>query len=421
MNQPRVYFQEFLARSGSYVLIASILARLLSFLASWFALQLIDHVELGIVIFAFNIISFFIPIGGFGLHQSLIRYGALAKTDKEKNDLFIYTLRKGLNASFILILLIIVGSFVVQFSFEKTRIYLITLSFIIVPMYFFELIKIQFRLKHDNKNFAYSELVYNIILVITVLILSHFYSEKGYVAALLLTPILTSILFLGKLKINYKDYQKLTVTNFAFYKYGFFASLSNVVTQLLFVIDIILIGYLLNDAEMITNYKYVSLIPLSILFLPRAFIATDFVFFTEKIYDKNYIKKYVIGYISFFSIISLATLCVSFFFSDEILQLFGQEFKQYTDSFLILIMGVCGILMLRGLFGNLLSSIGKAHINYAIASIALVINIISNYYLIPIYGIKGAAITSAALMWFTGIISCVWFYLLYHNINASKT
>jgi O-antigen/teichoic acid export membrane protein len=83
----------------------------------------------------------------------------------------------------------------------------------------------------------------------------------------------------------------------------------------------------------------------------------------------------------------------------------------YADSFLILIMGIVGIYIFRGLFGNLLSSIGKIELNYYIISIAIVINIISNYYLIPLYGIKGAAITSAILMWFTGILS--WLSFLY--------
>lgn len=79
-------------------------------------------------------------------------------------------------------------------------------------------------------------------------------------------------------------------------------------------------------------------------------------------------------------------------------------------------LGISGIFILRGLFGNLLSSIGKAHINYYIASIALIINIISNYYLIPKYGIKGAAITSAILMWLTGLFSFICFKKLYKRV-----
>lgn len=171
---------------------------------------------------------------------------------------------------------------------------------------------------------------------------------------------------------------------------------------------------------MITNYRYISLIPFSLLFLPRVFIATDFVAFTEKIYDKNYIVDYMKSYMLFFLIISCVLLLFSFLFAEQILAILDRNFIQFVDTFLILMFGIVGIYIFRGLFGNLLSSIGKAHINYYIASFALIINIITNYYLIPKYGIKGAAITSAILMWFTGIISLIWFWYLYRKLLLNK-
>ena len=82
--------------------------------------------------------------------------------------------------------------------------------------------------------------------------------------------------------------------------------------------------------------------------------------------------------------------------------------------------GICGIYIFRGLFGNLLSSIGKAHVNYYITSVALIINLISNYFLIPEYGIKGAAITTSFLMWFTGILSFILFWILYKKLLLKK-
>ncbi len=408
-----IFIHNFISRAGTTVLLTTVISRVLSFMASWTALQLIDNEELGVVIFAFNIISFVIPIGGFGLHQSLIRYGALLKEVEEKNSLFIYVLKKGLIASITLVFLIILVSFFINFSFDGIRFYIIFLSFVIIPSFLFELIKIQFRLNYDNKSFSYAELTYNAILIICVFLLSLLYEEKGYAVALLITPLLTSLFFIKKLKINYKAYSKLHITDFYFWRYGFFASLSNVVTQLLFVIDIFLIGYLLNDTNMVTNYKYVTLIPFSILFLPRVFMATDFVAFTENIYNKKYINTYIKGYMYLFSLVSILAILFSLLFSRHILRLFDPSFVQFNESFLILMIGVCGILIFRGLFGNLLSSIGKAHVNYFIATIALLINFVSNYYLIPRYGIKGAAITTSVLMWFTGLLSMIIFYKYY--------
>ena len=166
---------------------------------------------------------------------------------------------------------------------------------------------------------------------------------------------------------------------------------------------------------MITNYRYISLIHFSLLFLPRVFINTDFVTFTEKIYDKNYILEYIKSYMLLFLIISVSLIIGSYFFGSLVLRLLDDSFAIYGSIFFILMVGISGILIFRGLFGNLLSSIGKANINYYIASGALLFNIISNYYLIPLYGIKGAAITSAILMWVTGVTSAICFKVLYNK------
>jgi O-antigen/teichoic acid export membrane protein len=385
------------------------MARLLSFITSWIALQLIPNKELGVVIYALNFILFIIPLGGLGLHQGLIRYGSLLKSNEEKDTLFIYVLKKGTFVSILLIAFIIIVSSLASFRFENTSTYIILLSIIILPMYILEIIKIQFRLKHDNKSFILTEVTYNVILVVMVLVLSFYFKEKGYVVALILAPIITALIFIKKLNINFSNINILSITDSSFWKYGFFSSMSNVVTQLLFIIDILLIGNLLNNAEMITNYKYLTLIPFSILFLPQSFMNTDFVSFTENIKNKKYIHNYIKNYMLLFGIISVLFIVFSWLFSEYLLRIFGEEFIKYTETFMILVVGVCGILFIRGLFGNLLSSLGKANMNFIITAIALLLNFILNNYLIPIYGIKGAAITSAILMWFTGILSFLLF------------
>lgn len=414
------YIQNFIKRAGSYVFVATLASRGLSFFASWIALKLIDNKELGVMLFAYNLIVFLIPISGFGLNQSLIRYGALLESKDEKDSLFLYVTKKGFLATIGLIALIITTSFFIDFQFENTQLYVIILSFVLLSTYLFEIVRAQFRLQHDNKSFAYTEFFMSFILVICVFILSYFFQEIGYSIALLIAPLLTSLLFIKKLNVNFSIKLKLSIINFSFWKYGFFASLSNVVTQLLFVIDILLIGYLLNDTEMVTNYRYVSLIPFSLLFLPRVFMVTDFVAFTENIYDKKYILNYIKSYMLFFVIISFLLLFFSFLFAEEMLSLLDSNFVQFSDSFLILMIGIVGIYIFRGLFGNLLSSIGKAHVNYYIATVAVLINVASNYYLIPTLGIKGAAITTAILMWITGIVSMILFWIYYNKVLITK-
>ena len=405
----------FISRSGNAIFISTILSRILSFVGSLVVLRLLDNKELGVILFAFSIIQFIIPIAGFGLHQSLLRYGALLKSNKEKEKLFSYVLKNGVIGSLILIIIVILVGWFIPFQFKKTFYYLSLLSTAILTNFLFELVKTQFRLQHKNILFAKAEFFQSFLLVVLIFSLTMYLEGLGYVIALISAPLLSAIVLVKKLKITFYFKSDLTITNLDFWKYGFFGGLSNVVTQLLFIIDIILIGELMSDPLLVTQYKYISIIPFSLLFLPRIFIAADFVTFTEKINQKEYIKKYIKSYMLFFSFLSIIIFSLSYLFSDSILLIFGEQYVKYSDSFLILIFGVNGIFILRGLFGNLLSSIGKMSVNYYIVSAALIINIISNYYLISRYGIKGAAITSCILMWFTGLLSWICFNYLYKN------
>jgi len=410
-----LFIKDFLSRSGGLIFSSSVISRVLSFFASWIAIQLIPNKELGSVIFSFQIIAFLFPIAGLGLNQGLLRYGAQVKTILERNNLFKYTLKYGVLTSIVLTFILIIISFFFNFDLENAQFYLILLSTGLTTNYIYSLVKIQFLLNLNNKIFSKIELTYNCILVVLVTLLSFYFKELGYAISLILTPIITSLLFLSKLNINWKNKYSSTITNFSFWRYGFFASLSNVTTQLLVSIDIILIGSLLENLELVTAFKYISLLPFSLLFISQAIITTDFVSFTKKIDDKTYIFNYIKNYIKLLTIISLACLVFIYFTGSTILSLFEKDYVQYSSSLNILTIGITGILILRGVFGNLLSSIGKAHINFVITTIALIINVILNYYLIPKYKLMGAALTSSILMWFTGVLTAVFFFYYYRR------
>jgi O-antigen/teichoic acid export membrane protein len=416
----KIFISNFLSRSGSYVFVTTIVYRLLSFFASWIALQLIPNKELGVVIYAFQIIVFIIPIGSLGLNQGLLRYGSQLKSNVEKNALFSYVFKKGLLVSLILTAIIIAITFLSNFKLKETSFYLILLSTVIITSFIFEIIKIQFRLQKNNKLFSFAELTYTILLVFFVFALSAAFKELGYAISLIITPLITSLIFIPKLKIAWKNQVKLSFIDFTFFRYGFFASLSNVTTQLLISIDIVLIGFILKDMTMVTAFKYVSLIPYSLLFLSNVIITTDFVNFTEKINNATYIKNYIKNYIKLFSIISTFLIITIYLFGEVILGFFQKSYTAYFSSLMVLMVGISGILILRGLFGNLLSSIGKAHINFVITTLALGLNIVLNFYFIPKYGILGAAFTSAIIMWFTGILSLLFFFYFYKKLYFNK-
>ena len=138
-------------------------------------------------------------------------------------------------------------------------------------------------------------------------------------------------------------------------------------------------------------------------------IATDFVRLTENIQNKNAIHNYTKKYWKIFSLVSVFVLILCFVFPKLILSLFFKDLENNVSTFQILMIGTIGVLMWRGLFGNLLSSIGKMNLNFIISTGGLILNFILNSIFIPKLGITGAAITTATIMWLTGIMSYVLF------------
>ena len=108
-------------------------------------------------------------------------------------------------------------------------------------------------------------------------------------------------------------------------------------------------------------------------------------------------------------LISICVLSVLFFFSEEILGLFGQGYVIANNALLFL---------LAAQFFNALSGPGAIYLNMTgrqktlnkILVSALIINISLNFYLIPIQGINGAAIATLASLIIWNTITTVLIY-----------
>ncbi len=416
MDKIKPFIFNFLSRKGAWVFSSMVIGKILAFLSSWIALKLLNQEDLGNLLFALNIVLFFIPLSGFGAAQGLLRYGALEEKSGYQLNLLNEVLKKGFIFSLILIGVILVFSEALTSTMPNSRLFLIGLSLLILTLFFLESIKTYYRVIGKNEVFAKIEITYALLLILTVTMGSYFFGIWGYLIALVLTPFFTMILYLPKTAGSPSNWGK----NFLktdFWQYSFFAGLANSVTQLLGITDIFLIGYLLQDPSQVTFYKYLSLIPLSLVLFPNAFIATDFVALTGKIDHKHYTIQYIKQYFSFFLWVVLLFWIINFLFIDDILAFFGEDFIPYKNVYYFLFLGISAVIIFRVLFGNLLSALGKAKVNFWIAGFSVILNIFLNLYFIPRKGILGAAITSAITMWISSFLSLFCFYYFLKKLS----
>lgn len=413
------FILEFKNRAGIPVVFSAVVEKTGGFLLVLISTHFITKESYGLIVYANTALVFLFPFIGFGIHQSLLRFGSLNGSQLKKKKLFNYTFRKGIKYSAALILFVILLSPIITSNLKSSKIYLIILSIQLISLFVYEMIRIYSRLIHLNKLYAEITILKTIFIVLITYVLTINYGAIGYVISLALAPLIISFFYLYKIKlINRTSSYDLDVKFKEYIKYGLFTSLAGVLSELLYAVDVLLIANILKNEQDVAQYKISNIIPFSLLFLSVAFIKTNFVKIASKSEnDKLYIKNYYINYLKIFGVISLLILMIIPIFSNQILSIFGSNYSNDNNLITIFTIGVVGALLFRIPLGNIISAIGWAKINTLNSLIILFLNVILSYFFIKNYGIIGAAIVTAFLMWLSGIFSLIAFIWYLKNDN----
>ncbi len=401
------FIKSFLDRKGGYIVFSSFFVKLITFAISIFIIRYIPKQEFGLLVYANTIIAFISPFKGFGIYQGFLRYGSISDSQQQKKYYFNKVLLKGfLFSAIIIVALLLLSPFIIA-NLKDSFWFFIILSLQLITVLFVDTIKIYARLLNLNKLFSDINIYSNLILLVFAIVFTLFWGVWGYVIALVVAPLAYSIYLVFKL--NLFKYNRLQIPDFntkQFVNYGFYMSVGGVLSEMLFAVDIMLIGNLIKDAEQIAQYKTSNIIPFSLLILPVAIITTDFVQLAKMaISNKKELWVYYRNYLKIMSVISVCVLFFFYFFSHDLLLIFGKEYSNDNNLMFVFSIGVVGALLFRNPLGNILSAIGWPKINALFSLIILIINVIAGYYFINIYGIMGAAYTTVFLMWFSGILS----------------
>jgi O-antigen/teichoic acid export membrane protein len=106
---------------------------------------------------------------------------------------------------------------------------------------------------------------------------------------------------------------------------------------------------------------------------------------------------------------TLPIICVLAAFPDFVLGMFGEEFIVGRNTLWFLLLGQL-VNTFSGSVGQILQMTNHQHIFQRLILIASLINVVLNYWLIPIWGIAGAAIASMVSMALWNISSAVYIY-----------
>ena len=406
----------------AHVFGAYTLNKAVSFISCFLLVRILSKTDYGYFSSAFNTYSFFNIFTGLGMLSAELLFCTENRESNEKKAIYRYTLVTGLIVDLFLAIILASYGYWGPISMRHTRIYIIMFSMLLCFEYFTQYLLCVFRTKKDNKSFSALSLINSVSYM--------FFSCGGafvagvsgtifgrYFACLIV--IVIGIARLGKLRTEVFNHNSLnSKLKKEIWNYSIKSGTTSFLNRVIYLIDVELLSNLIANPDLVASYKFATLIPESISFIPQAVIVTVMPYFIGNINNTTWIRtntKRIMFYMGIFNLLITSSLIV---FAPIIIALFGGE--RYEDSivyFRILSISYFFLATFR-LFGtNLLAVFRKVTFNIIAATITGILNLILDYYFIINYQGIGAALATV----FSVVIgSFITFPYLIYVINHNK-
>jgi len=391
-----------------HIIGSNILNKIMQFCSGIFIVRVLTKEEFGIFTYAQNLLAFFLLINGLGITSGFLQYGSRNIDNEElKNSIANYSLKYGIGINLLISFLVIIYSIFGKFKVEEARIIFRMMLFFPIIALVIEMIQIYLRINLKNKEMAKISNLNTFFNLIGMLLGSYVYGVIGLVVGKYIGNLISIFNCLKYLKIIYlnnvlKISQELKKE---IIKFSIVAVFNNGISQLLYIIDIFLLGIIIPDKNIIASYKTATLIPFALNFIPLSIMTYLYPYIAKNIENKIILRKYLKQLLIYLGGINLIISIGLILFSHLIITIiFGKNYLDSKNVFIILSIGYFIAGTFRIPFGNMLAAMEKLKYNFYITLFSGGLNIMLDIIFIKKYGSIGAAIATVSIFIFSSIL-----------------
>ncbi len=358
---------------------ANIISQLVAFSGSIIYVHLMNQQQFGIYAFAYTIISFFLLLNGFGAASGVLQFVSAAKNELEGLAYFKYALRLGVvfNGGLALGIFLYATFIPIPLNGAAKALYLMAL-FPIGRLYI-DVVQAYLRATCQNHRLAKFAISVNLILLFINIGGIYWNGLIGFIVSTYIAYIIIISLSIFVYKLpNVFNLQVPLINQKRFMGYSVYIAFGNAFSQLLFILDIIILGYIIRDAHTVAIYKVATVIPFSINFIPGIVSSFFYPYFAKNAANLNYImqlkrqlqqKMFIFSFIVSLLLIIMAKPIITI--------IFGEIYQESIIPFQILSFGFWILATFRNINGNILASLGQAKFAMWLNIGIVIINIIS--------------------------------------------
>lgn len=411
-----------------YILTNGFFTQVIAFLSSTIIIRYLPKLEYGNYVNANNLYSYFTVFVGMGFATAVLQFCSESRSQKEKNDIYCFTLIEGTIFNIVLCLIIIILSVFKWGDSAKVGQYLLMMSCLPLFSYFSSYFQVVLRIKNLNREYSFTGMINAVAVFAINILLSRIFGVVSLIISQYAGSIISmviSILYLkktGNYDISFATARRLdTGDKRSLESYALLGAITNFTSNILVLIDITCLGMISSDPQLLAGYKVASVIPSAMLFISSSMVLYYYPKLVHLYYENLEVFLAELKAIRIMFVIINGVIAFGLFVFAPIIiaLLFGNQYKESVGIFRLLCLNYFIFSSYRKLYGNIIALIKKVKVNFVNTALAGILNIVLNFFFINKYGAMGAAVATICVSIFTTAFSIIYFHMFLKKFKSS--
>ena len=400
---------------------SNVINKVLAFLSSVILVRILTKTEYGAFTYAWNIYCILLLFNGMGIESGVLQLASEHSGDTAYADrVSSYGTKFGLKFNSILFVLLLGISLFAPLKIEAGRPLLRALCLLPAFQLLFNLTSSYLRAQKRNQEFAKLQVVNTVFVSVVSAGFAFLFREMGMVIGHYVAYIVAYLvgLFAFHVHLINRDTQEIGKDKNILLRISFISMLNNGLSQLMYLLDVFVLGIVDPQEILLASYKVATMIPTALTFIPFSLITYLYPYFAEHRGDGDWCLRRYKQILFGLGGLNLVISAVLFAGAPLIIRfLFGEQYLDAVSVFRILSVNYFFSGTFRILSGNLLVTQRKLKFNLFVAIVSSLTNVVADYFFIQWWGSIGAALATVLVVFVSSVLSTTY---LVHTFRQNR-
>ena len=412
-----------LFRTGFFHIFGSgVINKIIAFMSSVVLVRILSKPEYGTFTYAWNIYGIVLLFNGMGIESGILQLASEHSGDTEYADKITdFGARFGLRFNALLVVILLGIGLFAPLKIEAGRPLLCALC--LLPMFhlLYNLMTMYLRSQKRNQEYAKLQVSHTALVFLVSALCAFLFRQMGLVIGHYVAYI--AVCMFGMTAYHIHLFQKTKADIGAdrnpLLKLAFITMVNNGLSQLMYLLDVFVLGIVDPQETVLASYKVATMIPSALTFIPVVLITYLYPYFAEHKDDGKWCLQHYRQIVTGLGAFNLLISGILFLGAPLIVRIiFGEQYLDAVPVFRVLAVNYFFSGTFRTLSGNLLVTQRKLKFNLFVAVVSSLTNIIADYFFISWWGSLGAAYATLLVVLVSSILSTS--YLVYILVSKAR-